>query len=109
MARLTKRLISGRDGIDAYFPPKVTGGDQWLYAMSPCLPALSRRMRSRGESPDGGEYPPIPGAIVRGVWVKKSGHFLIVSIFPGLLFGGFLPSGMAESEHVDEEILTSVR
>jgi len=34
MARLAKRLISGRDGNDAYFPPKVTGGDQWLYATS---------------------------------------------------------------------------
>jgi hypothetical protein len=75
----------------------------------PCLLALSRRMRSRGESPDGGEYRPIQGAIVRGVWGKRSGHFLSVSIFPSLLFRGFLPSGMAESEHVDEEILTSVR
>jgi len=28
LAGLAKRLISSRDGNDAYFPPKVTGGDQ---------------------------------------------------------------------------------
>jgi hypothetical protein len=64
LARLAKRWISSRDIDDATFLPKMTESDQWLYAIPPCLPALSRRMRNRGESPEGGEYPPIKGAIV---------------------------------------------
>jgi hypothetical protein len=35
LARLAKRWISSRDGNDATSLPKVTGSDQWLYAMPP--------------------------------------------------------------------------
>ena len=35
LARLGKRLMSGRVGNDASSLPKVTGGDQWLYAIHP--------------------------------------------------------------------------
>lgn len=43
----------------------------------PCPLALSQRMSSPDESPADGEYPPVTGAIVRNVWVKRNGHFLI--------------------------------
>jgi hypothetical protein len=37
-------------------------------------------MGSQDEYPDDGEYPPIKGAIVRGVWARRSGCFLKVSM-----------------------------
>ncbi len=46
----------------------------------PCPRASSWRMGSQDEYPDDGEYPPIKGAIVRGVWVRRSGCFLNVSM-----------------------------